>query len=97
MEANLHAGGTVKGEGGVHALIDALSLGRAISRIKARENIEEALAEYTKEVLSRGSGAVRGSRAVTDQRMGQRGGAIHAWGRQVKEGAWDKTAAPDTC
>ena len=73
---------------------EALNLRCAISRIKTKGDIVGELAGYTKETVSRGSEAVKGSRAVTDQRMGQKGGAVHAWGQQAKPGVWDKAAPP---
>lgn len=77
----------VRGEGGVHALRDALKLSRAIAKIASREATHEHIVqefdEYQKEMLERGSTAVRLSRQAGSP--GTAAGPIVTWGQESRE------------
>ncbi|KAI1139397.1 putative monooxygenase [Hypoxylon sp. FL0543] len=71
-----------RGEGGVHALRDALNLGKVLSRLKSNDlnEIESLLGPYQEEVLERGVAAARASRKA--QRINTLGeGELIAWGQ----------------
>ncbi|KAI1469163.1 FAD/NAD(P)-binding domain-containing protein [Daldinia caldariorum] len=79
-----------RGEGGVHALRDALNLGKAIAQIKSNntDEIKSLLGPYQEEMLSRGVQAVRASRG--QQATGISGETIDAkppvvWGKHAVE------------
>ncbi|KAI1407932.1 putative monooxygenase [Hypoxylon sp. FL1857] len=71
-----------RGEGGVHALRDALNLGKALGRLNSndRNEIEALLGPYQGEALERGIAATRASRNA--QRVNTAGeGNLTAWGQ----------------
>ncbi|KAI0475533.1 putative monooxygenase [Xylariaceae sp. FL0804] len=73
----IHPMAPFRGEGGMHALEDALRLGKALGRVDMNEtgSVEKELSAYQEEMLSRGVRAVRSSRdalrtvASTDQKL----------------------------
>ncbi|OTB17665.1 hypothetical protein K445DRAFT_309857 [Daldinia sp. EC12] len=81
-----HPMGPFRGEGGVHALRDALNLSKAIAQIKSNDTdeIKSLLGSYQEEMLERGLQAARASRRQhTFENM--KGGRIMAWGRNAME------------
>ncbi|OTA82851.1 hypothetical protein M434DRAFT_378823 [Hypoxylon sp. CO27-5] len=71
-----------RGEGGVHALRDALNLGKALGQLNSNDSdeIESLLGPYQREMLERGILAVRASRNA--QRVNTVGeGKLTAWGQ----------------
>lgn len=87
----------VRGEGGVHALRDALNLSKAIGQLKSNDTkeIESLFGSYQKEMLERGARAVRASRSqhsletIAD-------GQIVAWGQTPVE-VPDETITIEAC
>ncbi|KAK6953229.1 hypothetical protein Daesc_005529 [Daldinia eschscholtzii] len=80
-----HPMGPFRGEGGVHALRDALNLSKAIAQIKSNDTdeIKSLLGLYQEEMLERGLQAVRASRRQhTFENMK---GGIMAWGQKAIE------------
>ncbi|KAI2466939.1 putative monooxygenase [Annulohypoxylon bovei var. microspora] len=85
-----------RGEGGVHAIRDALNLGKALAQLKSNESgeIEAVLGSYQKEMLERGVAAVRKSRhAQTVNSAG--GGETFAWGRFAVEAPEENVSLKD--
>ncbi|KAI1643699.1 putative monooxygenase [Daldinia loculata] len=86
-----------RGEGGVHALRDALNLSKAIGQLKSNDTkeIESLFGSYQKEMLERGARAVRASRSqhsletIAD-------GQIVAWGQTPVE-VPDETITIEAC
>ncbi|KAI1810381.1 FAD/NAD(P)-binding domain-containing protein [Poronia punctata] len=74
-----------RGEGGVHAIRDALNLGAALSKLDGKwpEKLQSTLESYQQEVLERGSQAVRLSRnAIKNNQQGNT--KIVAWGYEAR-------------
>ena len=64
-----------RGEGGCHALIDALKLGKVIGELgkrKERGQLAEAVHEYEEEMVKRGGEAAVESRSANEQESGER-------------------------
>ncbi|KAI0871374.1 FAD/NAD(P)-binding domain-containing protein [Hypoxylon argillaceum] len=74
-----------RGEGGVHAIRDAINLSSAFDHLdlKYRTNIGLTLRPFQKEILDRGSAAVKLSRNATRNNQ-QAQSAIVAWGHVAK-------------
>lgn len=71
----------VRGEGGCHAIQDALNLGRALSS-SSKEDVTAALPNFQKEMLQRGNEAVQRSRAVLG--IGSGTNTDTAWGQKFQ-------------
>ncbi|KAI0849365.1 putative monooxygenase [Daldinia vernicosa] len=86
-----------RGEGGVHALRDAINLSKAIGQLKSNDTseIESLLGPYQKEMLERGVRAVKASR---NQRSFDNlsDGKIVAWGQTPVE-IPDETITLEAC
>ncbi|XXH02031.1 hypothetical protein Hte_008396 [Hypoxylon texense] len=91
-----------RGEGGVHAIRDALNLGRALGQLSSNDTreIESLLGPYQREMIERGIPAVRGSRmqGSTNAHSPNTGGEdkIVAWG-QVPKPAPEETISLEEC
>ncbi|CAJ2509624.1 Uu.00g146500.m01.CDS01 [Anthostomella pinea] len=73
-----------RGEGGMHALRDAINLSKVLSQLDMGDprSMETAMASYQQEITSRGVEAVRMSRnAITNNNSG---GKIISWGHEAK-------------
>ncbi|KAI0886985.1 putative monooxygenase [Annulohypoxylon maeteangense] len=75
-----------RGEGGVHAIRDALNLGKALGQLNSNEcsEIKSLLGLYQEEMLERGVLAVRGSRNAQKVNSGEDGDA-RVWNRAPVE------------
>ncbi|KAI0401463.1 FAD/NAD(P)-binding domain-containing protein [Xylaria palmicola] len=75
-----------RGEGGVHAIKDALNLSEALSRVDFEDlaDIRLKLGSYQREVLERGNAAVRLSRSASNRQTHTR---IVTWGHETKPAA----------
>ncbi|KAL7619403.1 hypothetical protein AAE478_009942 [Parahypoxylon ruwenzoriense] len=71
-----------RGEGGMHALRDALSLSTALGRLNSKETkeIESLLSSYQHEMIQRGSAAVQKCRNALKVNAGGKG-TIASWGQ----------------
>ncbi|KAI1275657.1 putative monooxygenase [Xylaria sp. FL0933] len=83
-----HAMTPFRGEGGYHALTDALNLARAIGKIDKDdiESIKKVFGPYQVEMLERGSKAAKLSEEAFAKRMGFEGGdaeVSYGWGRPM--------------
>ncbi|KAI1091996.1 putative monooxygenase [Rostrohypoxylon terebratum] len=69
MGDSAHAMPSFRGEGGFHALLDALNLGKALAKIKTNDTavIKKVLGEYQDEIIERGSKASAWSSIAFDQ------------------------------
>ncbi|OAQ95811.1 hypothetical protein LLEC1_01688 [Akanthomyces lecanii] len=76
-----------RGEGGIHAMRDSLSLARTITKVAKEgtglEGWKRGVDEYQKEMLERGVKAVRLSRTAGNDRATTREGPRYAWNRPV--------------
>ncbi|KAI1086378.1 putative monooxygenase [Rostrohypoxylon terebratum] len=81
-----HAMTPFRGEGGVHAIRDALNLAKALGRLDLKKsgNIEPILGSYQDEMLQRCGAAVRRSRNALTVNTGG-GGEMIVWGRTPVE------------
>ncbi|KAI1385955.1 putative monooxygenase [Hypoxylon trugodes] len=75
-----------RGEGGVHAIIDALNLGKALGRLKSTDidSIKAIVGPYQEEIIERGVSAVRVCRYAQNVNSGGKGEMI----------VWSKIATP---
>ncbi|KAI0454783.1 putative monooxygenase [Xylaria acuta] len=81
-----HAMTPFRGEGGFHAISDALNLGRAIGKIDKGniENIKEVFGPYQTEMLERGKAAAKLSEEAFAKKRDVGGGEFYtAWGRPM--------------
>ncbi|KAI1174890.1 putative monooxygenase [Nemania sp. FL0916] len=81
-----HAMTPFRGEGGFHAITDALNLARAIGKIDKDniDNIKEVFGPYQEEMLERGAAAAKLSEEVFEsKREFGRGEMYTAWGRPL--------------
>ncbi|KAI0544686.1 putative monooxygenase [Xylaria curta] len=81
-----HAMTPFRGEGGFHAITDALNLARAIGRIDKSniENIKELFGPYQAEMLERGKAASKASEEAFAKKREVDGPDFYtAWGRQM--------------
>lgn len=73
----------VRGEGGIHAMRDAMSIAKTLVKVaeegSAYEGWKTGVDEYQKEMLERGGKAVRLSRVAGDRSTVQQGGPRYAW------------------
>ncbi|KAF3059581.1 FAD-dependent urate hydroxylase [Daldinia childiae] len=86
-----------RGEGGAHALLDALNLSKAIGQLKSNDTseIESLFGPYQKEMLERGARAVKASRSQhTFETIAD--GNIVAWGQTLVE-VPDETITLEAC
>ncbi|XDG05489.1 hypothetical protein ABKA04_005104 [Annulohypoxylon sp. FPYF3050] len=81
-----HAMSPFRGEGGVHAIRDALNLAKALGRLDLNKSgeINSILGLYQDEMLQRGAAAVRKSRNAQKANSGG-GGETMVWGRTPVE------------
>ncbi|KAI0893022.1 putative monooxygenase [Annulohypoxylon nitens] len=81
-----HAMSPFRGEGGVHAIRDALNLAKALGRLDLNKSgeINSSLGLYQDEMLQRGAAAVRKSRNAQKANSGG-GGETMVWGRTPVE------------
>ncbi|KAI0010893.1 putative monooxygenase [Xylariaceae sp. FL0662B] len=81
-----HCMPSFRGEGGFHALLDALKLGKAIANIHSNsdETITKVLGDYQDEILDRGSKASAWSSIAFDESWyGENAGPKIVWGLPV--------------
>ncbi|KAI1378166.1 putative monooxygenase [Hypoxylon crocopeplum] len=86
-----------RGEGGVHALRDALNLGKVLGQLRSNDSgeIESLLGPYQKEMLERGAAAVKASRDAQKVNVGGRG-ELMSWG-QVAVPTPEETISLEDC
>ncbi|KAI1473836.1 putative monooxygenase [Daldinia eschscholtzii] len=81
-----HSMPTFRGEGGFHALLDALKLGKVLSNLQTNntDDIRRALGDYQDEMLERGSKAAEWSNCAYDKAWsGDDAGPRIIWGMPV--------------
>ncbi|KAI1455123.1 putative monooxygenase [Annulohypoxylon moriforme] len=85
-----------RGEGGVHAIRDALNLGKALGQLTSNKSseIESLLDPYQKEMLERGVTAVRKSRNAQNANSGGDGKMV-LWGRAPVEAPEENISLKD--
>ncbi|KAI2631412.1 putative monooxygenase [Hypomontagnella submonticulosa] len=92
----VHPMAPFRGEGGVHALRDALNLGKAIGQLNSTSyhDIKAALGPYQQEVIERGVPAVLASRNAYKTNAGG-GGKFYGWGKPAVPKVEEKISLKD--
>ncbi|KAI1392316.1 uncharacterized protein F4822DRAFT_425525 [Hypoxylon trugodes] len=81
-----HCMPSFRGEGGFHALLDALKLGKALARLRTNDTqvIKKVLGDYQDEMIERGSKASAWSSIALDEPWsGANAGPSIVWGLPV--------------